>query len=75
MAQRSEVTEIAAGSATKIKDGLRSVAFDRIEERPVILTDIVVTRAIPESLGELIIKCDRRLREAPDPALGHIFGR
>jgi hypothetical protein len=36
------VTEIAAGSTTEIKDGIRWVSLYRIEECRVILADIVV---------------------------------
>jgi len=59
--QGSEVTEITAGSTTKIKDGIRRVALYRVEECRVVLADIVVSRAIPESPGELIVIRDRRV--------------
>src|SRR5262249_48776903 len=62
----SEVTEIPPGSAPKIKDGIRSIALYRIEECGMILADVVVSCAVPESLGEPIIICDRRVRDAPD---------
>jgi hypothetical protein len=58
--------EIAAGSATEIEDGIRRVALYRIEECRVVLADIVVSRAVPESPGEPIVIRDRRVREAPD---------
>jgi hypothetical protein len=59
--QRSEMTEIAAGSTTKIEDGIRRVALYRVEERRVILADVMVSRACPESLGEPIVIRDRRV--------------
>ena len=59
--QRSEVTEIAAGSTTKIENGIRSVALYRIEECRVVLADIVVSRAVSESPGPLIVIRDRSL--------------
>ena len=59
--QRAEVTQIAAGSATKVKNGLRRVALYRIKECRVILADIVVSRAVPESPGEPIVIRDRRV--------------
>ena len=62
--QGSEVTEIPPGSTTKIKDGIRRVALHRIEECRIILADIVVARAVPESPGELIVIRNRRIREA-----------
>jgi hypothetical protein len=60
------VTEITAGSTAKIEDGKRRVALYRIEECRVVLTHIVVSRAVPESPGEPIIICERRAGEAPD---------
>jgi hypothetical protein len=62
--QRSEVAEIAAGSATEIKDRVGRVTLYGIEECRVILADIVVSRTIPEGSGEPIVKRDRRLAEA-----------
>ena len=58
------MTEIAARSTTKIKDGKRRLALYRIKECCVILADIVVSRAVPESPGERIVIHDRRVREA-----------
>jgi len=59
--QGSEVTEITAGSTTKIKDGKRRLALYRIKECRVILADIVVSRAVLESPGEPIVIRDRRV--------------
>ena len=64
--QGSKVTEIAAGSATEIKNRIRRVALYRIEECSVILADIVVSRTVPEGSCEPIVIRDRRLAEAPD---------
>ena len=64
--QGTEVDEIPAGSAAKIKDRIRRVALYRIEECSVILADIVVSRTVPESLCEPIIIRDCRFAEAPD---------
>src|SRR6266853_1267108 len=69
--QRSKVTEIAAGSATEIKNRMRRITLYRTEERPVILADIVVSRTAPEGSREPIVIRDRRLDEAPD--LFHII--
>jgi hypothetical protein len=38
------VNEIPAGATTKIKDGKRRLALYRVEERGVVLADIVVSR-------------------------------
>ena len=63
---RSEVAEIAAGSATEIKDTVGRVTLYGIEECRVILADIVVSRTVPEGSGEPIVKRYRRLNEAAD---------
>jgi hypothetical protein len=52
---------------TKIKDGIRRVALYRAEECRVVLADIVVSRAVPESASKSIVIRDRRVREAPNP--------
>jgi hypothetical protein len=64
--QGSKVAEIPAGPTTKIKDRIRRVAFYRVDECRVVLVDIVVSRAVPESLGKSIVIRDRRVREAPN---------
>jgi len=64
--QRSEVAEIAPGSATEIKDSIGWITLYGIEECRVILADIVVLRTVPEGWGEPIVKRDRRLTEAAD---------
>src|SRR5258708_12180453 len=66
MPQGSEVTEIPPGYTSKIKDGIRRVALYRVEECRVVLADIVVARAVPESPGKSIVIRDRRVREAPN---------
>ena len=58
--QGSEVSEIPARSTAKIKDGIRRLTLDRVEECRVVLADIVVPRAVPESPSEAIVKRDRR---------------
>ena len=59
--QGSEVAEIPAGSAAKIKDRIRRVTLYRVEERRVVLADIVMSRAAPESPGKSIVIRDRHL--------------
>ncbi|MGB9646890.1 MAG: hypothetical protein WCB44_17475 [Stellaceae bacterium] len=53
--------EIPAGSAAKIKDRIRRVTLYRVEERRVVLADIMVSCALPESPGKLIVIRDRRV--------------
>jgi len=55
------VKEIAAGPAAKIKDGIRRLALYRVEECRVVLADIVVSRAVPETPGEPIVIRDCRV--------------
>ncbi len=45
---------------------MRRITLYRIEERRIILADIVVPRAAPEGSREPIVIRDRRLAEAPD---------
>jgi hypothetical protein len=61
--QGSEVTEIPAGSTTEIENGKGRLALYRIKECRIILTDIVMSRALSESPGEPIVIRDRRVRE------------
>jgi len=69
------VAEIAAGSATEIKNRVGRVALYRIEERRVVLADIVVSRTFPEGSCEPIVIRDRRLAETPDLLPHHMaFG-
>src|SRR5882762_10112498 len=63
--QGSKVTEIAAGSATEIKDRVGRLALYRIEECRVILADIVVSRTVPEGSCEPIVIRNRGLAEMP----------
>src|ERR1700738_3251180 len=57
--QGSEVTELPAVSAAKIKDRIRRFALYRVEERRVVLANIMVSCAVPESSGKLIVIRDR----------------
>ena len=66
VSQGSKVTEIAAGSATEIKNRVGRIAFYRIEECCVILADIVVSCPVPEGPCKPIIIRDRRFTEAPE---------
>src|SRR6476646_6218074 len=66
MAQGSEITEIAAGSATEIEDRVWWVTLDGLKECRVSLADIVVPCAVPELPCEPIVISNRRFAEAPD---------
>ena len=58
MAQCTKMAEIPAWPATQIKDGARRIALDRVEERCVVLADIVIPCAIPERVGQPIVLGD-----------------
>src|SRR5207253_5142521 len=60
--ERPEVAEVAARSAAKIMDGKGRVAGHRIEQRRIILADIVIARARPEPLRLAVIVGDCRAR-------------
>src|SRR5215207_2568914 len=64
--QGSKVAEIAAGSAPEIEDRVWWVALDGLKECRVILTDIVVSCAVPELPCEPIVISDRRCAETSD---------
>ena len=59
--QGTEVDEIPAGSAAKIKDRIRRVTLYRVEERRLVLAGIMVSCAFPESPGKLIVIRNRRV--------------
>src|ERR1041384_4319244 len=64
--QGSKVTEIAAGSASEIKDRIRRLAVYRLEERRVILADIVVPRTVPERSCKSVIIREGRFANVPE---------
>ncbi len=47
--------QISPGTAAEIEYAKRSGAVKGLQERIAILTDVVITRAFPETLGMLII--------------------
>src|SRR3954469_13617804 len=63
--QGSEITEIAAGSATEIEDRVWWITLNGLEECRVILADIVVSCAVPELPCEPIVISNRHFAEAP----------
>ena len=42
VSQRPKMVEVPAGSTTKIKNGIRVITLDRIEERCIVLADVVI---------------------------------
>src|SRR6516164_2642995 len=44
------MVKISAGPTTKIKNGIGGIVLNRIQKRPVILTDVVISSAIPVCL-------------------------
>jgi len=66
--QRPEVTQIAAGSTTKIEDGIRRITLHRIEECRVILADIVVSADAAQELKvRRLFAGERRIRTLGSP--------
>ena len=60
------MTEIAARSATEIKDRIRRVALYSGEECRIILADIVGSRTLPKIPRKPIIKRDCRFAKTPN---------
>jgi hypothetical protein len=58
MSQCAKMAEIPTWSTTQIKDGVRRIALDRVEERCVVLADIVIACALPEGVGQPIVMGD-----------------
>jgi hypothetical protein len=58
MSQCTKMAEIPTGSTTQIKDGVRRIALNRVQERCVVLADIVIPSAIPERVGQPIVMGD-----------------
>src|SRR5579862_4120134 len=58
------MAKVPARSASKIENGKRRIAVDRIKKGGVVLTHIAVSRAIPERCGEAVVIGDGQLRLA-----------
>ena len=58
MSQCTKMAEIPTWSATQVKDGVRRIALNRVEQRCVVLADIVIPCAIPERVGQPIVVGD-----------------
>ena len=78
MAHRSEVAQVSAGPTTQIKNGIGGIALNRIQERCVVLGDIVVPSAVPIGFGLPIVMRYRQfgnppqlLRTVPSDGYGH----
>jgi len=50
--------EIPTWSTTQIKDGVGRITLNRVQERCVVLADIVIPCAIPERVGQPIVLGD-----------------
>ena len=53
--------EVSAGPTTQIKNGIGGIALNRIQERRVVLADIVIPCAVPIVFGRPIVMRDRHL--------------
>jgi hypothetical protein len=75
VAQGPEVAEIAAPSATEIKDRIRRLALYSGEESRIILADIVVSCSLPEIARKPIIKRNCRFIRSSGLSLNLPSGR
>ena len=64
MSQCPKMAEIPTWSTTQIKDGVGRIALNRVQERCIVLADIVIPCAIPERVGQPIVMGDGN-REKP----------
>src|SRR5579859_4538286 len=55
VSEGAEVRQVSAGTAPQVEDPKRARAFDRAEERAVVLRDVVVAGAFPEGLGARVV--------------------
>src|SRR5205814_10520314 len=53
--------EVAPGAAAKIEYRERRHAFDVLQQRPDVLADVVIARALPEFFGTLIVMLEREV--------------
>src|SRR3979409_1301466 len=66
MSQCTKMAEIPTWSTTQIKDGVRRIALNRVQEPCAVLADIVIPWAIPERVtaadtGKLWARLDEKL--------------
>ena len=47
--------QIPSWSTPQVEDGIRAFSLDRFQERFIVLTDIVISRAIPEISCQSVI--------------------
>lgn len=55
MIQGSEIMQIPSWSTPQVEDGISAFSLDRFQERFIVLTDIVISRAIPEISCQSVI--------------------
>ena len=65
MSQCTKMAEIPTWSTPQIKDGVRRIALNRVQERCVVLANIMIPCAIPECVGQPIVMGDGSGREPP----------
>ena len=59
MAERLERHEITPGAASEVKQFKRRRRLNVLQQRADVLTDIVITRALPEVLRVLVVVLQR----------------
>ncbi len=65
VAERVEVAEIPARSATQIENRVRRMAFYRIQKRYIVLADVMTSGSFPIGPSRPVIMHDRYLRNLP----------
>ena len=51
--------QVAAGSTTQVKNGIGTVALNRIQQSRAVLADVMIPSTIPKFLGKPIVMGDR----------------
>src|SRR5438034_75359 len=59
MTEVAESLQIATRAATQVENRKGRFAFDGVEQRRDVLTDVVRARALPESVGALVVMLER----------------
>ena len=59
VSQGTKIVQVAAGSTTQVKNGIGTVALNRIQQSRAVLADVMIPSAIPKFLGKPIVMGDR----------------
>jgi len=59
VAHRAEGRQVTARPTAELEQSQRLLASERVEQRSVIWTDVVIARAVPKSLGVALVVRER----------------